>query len=522
MMLALAAGQLRAETETNMPYVIYDSGSKTLYFLCNTGNPLAVNSNVTVGENTTITIADGCLWSGEAVTNKNDFSAPGWNSKSSETTKVVFDPSFENAEVKSCYGWFWNFSALKTVTGLEYLKTSNVTNMSEMFATCESLTSLDLSSFETSSVTDMGSMFSNCFKLVSLDLSSFNTSCVTDMSYMFSNCSALKTLDLSSFNITQKGSCDMGNMFFYCSSLTSLVFGQLNTSNVMNMDGMFNGCDDLRLVDLSKVTKDKIPDMIGTLPNNASPLIFVSSGTTLEGRKNVINGDGGTCDNLEIDADNLPSLSFPYSFTAKTITFSRKFVAGQPHTIYLPFAIDATAYGTFYTFTRYDNANQKVIFSKITEDMTTANTPYLFVPNETTANSNQIVIDGGNIEVKATTEVEVTEQTEGLIGVYKKHTFDDTNKANCYGWTANGEFRKAGNGASVGACRAYLKLAAAGGSTAPARLSIQLGDGTTGITAVKGGADGDTDAPMYNLQGQRVDKSYRGVVIKNGKKMIIK
>ncbi len=524
MMLALAAGQLRAQTETNMPYVIYDSGSTTLYFLCNTGDPLAVEGTVTVGENTTITIADGCLWSGEAVTNKNDFSAPGWNSKSSETTKVVFESSFENAEVKSCYWWFWNFSALKTVTGLEYLKTSNVTNMSEMFATCESLTSLDLSSFETSSVTDMSYMFSNCFKLVSLDLSSFNTSCVTDMSYMFSNCSALKTLDLSSFNITQKGSCDMGNMFFYCSSLTSLVFGQLNTSNVMNMDGMFNGCDDLRLVDLSKVTKDKIPDMIGTLPNNASPLIFVSSGTTLEGRKNVINGDGGTCDNLEIDADNLPSLSFPYSFTANKITVSRKFEADKPHTLYLPFAMDATKYGTFYTLKEYDKENQKVVFGKITVDMTTANTPYLFVPNEATANAKKIVIDGGNIDVEATKkEVEVTEQTEGLVGVYKKHTFDDTNKANCYGW-ADDKFMRAGSGASVGACRAYLKLAAESViGNAPARLSISLdGDGTTGITAAKGGTDGDSDAPMYNLQGQRVDKSYRGVVIKNGKKMIIK
>ncbi|MFS6555603.1 hypothetical protein VPJ68_09030, partial [Parabacteroides distasonis] len=184
--------------------------------------------------------------------------------------------------------------------------------------------------------------------------------------------------------------------------------------------------------------------------------------------------------------------------------------------------MDATAYGTFYTLKKYDETNQTVVFGKITEDMTTANTPYLFVPNKTTANNGPIVIDGGNIEVEATTEVEVTEQTEGLIGVYKKHTFDDTNKANCYGW-ANDKFMKAGSGASVGACRAYLKLPAESViGNAPASLSIQLGDGTTGITAVKGGADGDTDAPMYNLQGQRVDKSYRGVVIKNGKKMIIK
>lgn len=123
--------------------------------------------------------------------------------------------------------------------------------------------------------------------------------------------------------------------------------------------------------------------MIGTLPDNASPVIFVPSGTTLTGnRKNVIIGK--ECNDLEIDADNLTSLNFPYGFKAKTITFRRIFTADKPHTLYLPFAIDATAYGTFYTLTEYDNANQKVVFSKIKDNngMTTANTPYLFVPNE--------------------------------------------------------------------------------------------------------------------------------------------
>lgn len=34
--------------------------------------------------------------------------------------------------------------------------------------------------------------------------------------------------------------------------------------------------------------------------------------------------------------------------------------------------------------------------------------------------------------------------------------------------------------------------------------------------------DLDTDAPVYNLQGQRVSKSYKGVCIQNGKKFIVK
>lgn len=42
---------------------------------------------------------------------------------------------------------------------------------------------------------------------------------------------------------------------------------------------------------------------------------------------------------------------------------------------------------------------------------------------------------------------------------------------------------------------------------------------STGITSIK---SDDADAPLFNLAGQRVDASYKGVVIKNGKKMLQK
>ena len=517
MMLALAAGQLRAGTETKTAYAVYCENSKELHFLCNDNL-----SSVDIGGETVNLTFEGDntnAWKGEAVTNTKTYREPGWNSIRSEATKVVFEPSFADAEVKCCYKWFDWFDALTAVTGLEYLKTSSETSMGNMFSNCRALTSLDLSKFDTSNVTDMSSMFSGCNKLTSLDLSNFNTSKVTDMSSMFSGCNKLTSLDLSNFDTSNV--TGMSNMFHDCGVLTSLNLSSFDTSKAQSMSYMFYGCSSLQLLDLSKATGNKIPNMIGTLPENTYPVIFVPSETALTGdRKNEISPNGGTCDNLKIDAFSLTSLNFPYGFKANKITVSRVFTADKPHTLYLPFAMDAKKYGTFYTLKEYDKENQKVVFGKITVDMTTANTPYLFVPNENTATYNRIVIDGGNIEVKATTDA--TQPETGLIGVYKKHTFDDTNKANCYGWADN-KFMKAGSGASVGACRAYLKLPAESViGNAPARLSIQLGDGTTGITAVKGGAYGDSDAPMYNLQGQRVDKSYRGVVIKNGKKMIIK
>ena len=61
-----------------------------------------------------------------------------------------------------------------------------------MFSYCESLESIDLSSFNTNNVTNMSYMFSGCKSLESIDLSLFNTNNVTNMSHMFSHCESLK------------------------------------------------------------------------------------------------------------------------------------------------------------------------------------------------------------------------------------------------------------------------------------------------------------------------------------------
>ena len=70
---------------------------------------------------------------------------------------------------------------------------------SEMFATLENVTSIDLIYLDTSKVTNMSSMFSGCSNLTNLNLNNLDTSKVTNMSSMFYNCSSLTSLDLSSF-----------------------------------------------------------------------------------------------------------------------------------------------------------------------------------------------------------------------------------------------------------------------------------------------------------------------------------
>ena len=68
--------------------------------------------------------------------------------------------------------------------------------------------------------------------------------------------------------------------------------------------------------------------------------------------------------------------------------------------------------------------------------------------------------------------------------------------------------------------RAFINLASA--PTEARSLSIVFDDGeTTGIADVRGKM-GDERSDIFNLSGQRVGKDYKGVVIKNGRKMIQK
>jgi surface protein len=61
-----------------------------------------------------------------------------------------------------------------------------------LFASCSSLTSLDLSDFDTSNITNMKKMFSGCSSLTELDLNSFDVSNVTNFYMMFNGCSKLE------------------------------------------------------------------------------------------------------------------------------------------------------------------------------------------------------------------------------------------------------------------------------------------------------------------------------------------
>ena len=173
--------------------------------------------------------------------------------------------NFNTLSVTDMKKMFWYCSSL-TSLDLSTFNTSNVTMMGAgnqfgMFRGCSSLKELDLSNFNTTNVIDMGIMFGDCKSLISLDLSSFNTSKVTNMNSMFSGCSSLTSLDLSNFNTTNV--TKMNSMFSSCSSLITLDFSSFNTSNVTDMSGMFSNCRFLTSLDLSNFNTTNVTNMSG-------------------------------------------------------------------------------------------------------------------------------------------------------------------------------------------------------------------------------------------------------------------
>ena len=188
-----------------------------------------------------------------------EWNYPSWYSSHDEINKVVFDKSFANARPTSTFFWFHEMKNLASIEGIQYLNTSEVTNMYGMFYDCKSLTSLNVSSFNTKNVTNMYEMFYDCESLTSLDVSNFNTANVTDMSWMFYDCESLTSLDVSNFNT--KNVRYMAGMFMFCGNLTSLNVSNFNTEKVTDMCDMFSFCEKLTSLDVSNFNTEKVTDM---------------------------------------------------------------------------------------------------------------------------------------------------------------------------------------------------------------------------------------------------------------------
>ena len=118
----------------------------------------------------------------------------GWNSKTADITKVVIDASFAEARPTSTAFWFYECTQLATIEGLRNVNTSEVTDMSFMFGGT-AIKEVSIGQFQTDKVTTMYCMFQGCGMLEKVDMTDMTVGAnLGNISRMFASCTSLTTI----------------------------------------------------------------------------------------------------------------------------------------------------------------------------------------------------------------------------------------------------------------------------------------------------------------------------------------
>jgi surface protein len=177
---------------------------------------------------------------------------------------AVDTTNLDVSRVKIMDRMFYNSRKLKQVDVSNW-DTSNVTSMNGTFFYCQSIDGLDVSNWDVSKVTTMYAMFYDCKELSALDVSNWDVGSVTIMEFTFGGCKKIEYLDVSNWDVSKVTSFDsflsssssnVGNM-----SLKSIDVSKWNTSNVVDMFGMFYGCGSLTKLDLRGLDVENVTNM---------------------------------------------------------------------------------------------------------------------------------------------------------------------------------------------------------------------------------------------------------------------
>lgn len=250
----------------------------------------------------------------------------------------------------------------------------------------------------------------------------------------------------------------------------------------------YRGCGDFEDINLTKDKYQTITKEVTCSGDNARRLLL-----------NVGNYDG----EIYIKSVKIVALNVP----EETVTISPS--GYSTYAAYYP--VDYIKLGLEAYAVKLNTDKKTITLKKIEEGVVPAGKAVLL--KGTPGKSYELTIGEGD-EAKFDTDLKVSDGTA---------TSSEKTAVAVYGLaTVNGQdgFYKAFNGKTIPAKCAYLEVK---NSANPAKC-FSLGDhsgSTTGITSVKNEAAGN-NAPMYNLAGQLVDKGYKGIVIKNGKKIVLK
>ena len=166
-----------------------------------------------------------------------------------------------------------------------------------------------------------------------------------------------------------------------------------------------------------------------------------------------------------------------------------------------------------------------LVATEITTGTIPANTPVLI--NAPKGDYSFAIVDGTTVVNEATRTVAGNSRkfipdahADALYGVFQMHYVPENSYVLQNGASGIGFYKVNVNNYAINPFRCYVTLPAA--DPEAHSLSIVFDDSeTTGIADVKGKKE-DGRSDIFNLSGQRVGKDYKGVVIKNGRKMIQK
>lgn len=425
--------------------------------------------------------------------------------------KVVFEESFKKFEPTTLSSFFKELNSLTSISGLENLNTTHVTDMSKMFYNCYNLSSLNLSQFNTGNVEKMNEMFYNCHTLNSLDLSAFNTAKVNNMYRMFYYC-FVRTIDLSSFN----------------------------TANVENMDEMFAGASLVVNIYTSesfktdKLTTSKYMFYLCTkLPNfykdevDATHANYGAGGyfKKIVGQKGNVtlgaNGEPLAVAELTLTDDDEDFKAYE-SFIATSASYRRTLKEGTTWaTLCLPFEVSLEGQNfRAFKLLSADDAKKTVELEEI-ETNIEAGTPVIIKMKD---GETKLKFSVANKAIAK--DVLTSESADGnyqLHGLYTQKEFSKDADNNCYIVKGNKLMNPAKLLANTNVekvvskpFRAYMVEK----SSAPAgakMFSIGISDSTTAIDSLNTIAN--DKAEYYDLQGKRLNEPQKGInIVKRGGK----
>lgn len=494
---------------------------------------------------------------------------PNWDTHAAEIKKVVFKAGFRDETHTTCSNWFNGCTNLSSIEGIENLNTSNVKNMSGMFAKCSNLETLDLSHFNTENVTTMAQMFYGCTKLHNLNIDNFNTENVSYMNGMFEGCSGLDTLDLSHFNTRYVRKSGFNYMFNGCSSLSSLDVSNFTTDKPsMQLDGLFKGCSSLQTLDLSSFSTggaSSVTDMFDGCSalrtiyvsdlfkfNSVSSSNMFRGCHSLKGaisfepskkdktyanyksgyltKKVGTNGNeiiGATGSPLTIDAlplDDSKAYTLYEDCDVNNASYERE-VKSEWATLSLPYTIQpGSEDNTCYFYTLKSVGTKSVELVRMEEGVIEAGQPVVVRKKNADQTSFRVVSGTASPDekAKAVKEPKTEEGAPRLIGTFAPIVLKD----DCY-FIAKDLFRlvrdykPAATGVKIAAYRAYIQPDATqeGGS---AQLTIGVDEGTNQVDAATlVDLLNDTEAEYYDVQGRRIPQLQRGInIVKVGSKVM--